>query len=86
MDQRADLLQGTLELMILKTLSLEPLRLDEEPGRIGKNQQCDEPEIPPWHDVVLHPQFAQNHLLYLTYHKPTSDGAGAATSSGALSK
>ena len=30
-------------------------------------------------DVVLHPQFAQNHLLYLTYHKPTSDGAGAAT-------
>ncbi len=30
-------------------------------------------------DVVLHPQFAQNHWVYLTYHKPTSDGGGAAT-------
>jgi aldose sugar dehydrogenase len=30
-------------------------------------------------DVVLHPQFAQNHWIYLTYHKPTVDGAGATT-------
>ena len=30
-------------------------------------------------DVVLHPQFAQNHWVYLTYHKPTGDDAGAAT-------
>ena len=30
-------------------------------------------------DVVLHPQFASNHLVYLTYHKPGADGAGATT-------
>jgi glucose/arabinose dehydrogenase len=30
-------------------------------------------------DVVLHPQFAQNQWLYLTYHKPTASGAGATT-------
>ena len=28
-------------------------------------------------DVVLHPRFAQNHWVYLTYHKPTADGGGA---------
>lgn len=30
-------------------------------------------------DVVLHPQFQANHWVYLTYHKPTSDGGGATT-------
>jgi glucose/arabinose dehydrogenase len=30
-------------------------------------------------DVVLHPEFAQNRWVYLTYHKPTSDDAGATT-------
>ena len=30
-------------------------------------------------DVVLHPQFERNHWVYLTYHKPTATGAGAAT-------
>ena len=30
-------------------------------------------------DVVLHPHFAENHWVYLTYHKPTLDGAGATT-------
>lgn len=31
-------------------------------------------------DVVLHPDFAHNHWVYLTYHKPTGDGdAGAIT-------
>lgn len=30
-------------------------------------------------DVVLHPQFDANHVLYLTYHKPTPDGGGATT-------
>ncbi len=30
-------------------------------------------------DVVLHPRFAENHWVYLTYHKPTSDGSGATT-------
>jgi glucose/arabinose dehydrogenase len=30
-------------------------------------------------DVVLHPEFARNHLVYLTYHKPAADGAGATT-------
>jgi aldose sugar dehydrogenase len=30
-------------------------------------------------DVVLHPRFAENQWVYLTYHKPTSDGAGATT-------
>lgn len=30
-------------------------------------------------DVVLHPEFARNHLVYLTYHKPAADGEGATT-------
>jgi aldose sugar dehydrogenase len=30
-------------------------------------------------DVVLHPEFASNKLLYLSYHKPTADGGGATT-------
>jgi len=30
-------------------------------------------------DVVLHPQFATNHWVYLTYHKATSNGGGAIT-------
>jgi glucose/arabinose dehydrogenase len=30
-------------------------------------------------DVVLHPRFAENRLVYLTYHKPTTDGGGATT-------
>jgi glucose/arabinose dehydrogenase len=30
-------------------------------------------------DVVLHPQFARNHWVYLTYHKPVADGTGATT-------
>jgi aldose sugar dehydrogenase len=30
-------------------------------------------------DVVLHPQFAENHFVHLTYHKPTADGGGATT-------
>ncbi len=27
-------------------------------------------------DVVLHPRFAENHFVYLSYHKPVPDGAG----------
>jgi glucose/arabinose dehydrogenase len=30
-------------------------------------------------DVALHPQFERNHWVYLTYHKPTASGDGAAT-------
>lgn len=30
-------------------------------------------------DIVLHPRFAENHWVYLAYHKPTEDGAGATT-------
>ena len=30
-------------------------------------------------DVVLHPQFDTNRWVYLTYHKPAGDGAGAIT-------
>jgi len=30
-------------------------------------------------DVVLHPRFAENHWVYLTYHKPTGEDAGAST-------
>lgn len=30
-------------------------------------------------DVVLHPEFETNRLLYLTYHKPSADGGGATT-------
>ena len=30
-------------------------------------------------DVALHPQFDQNHWVYLTYHKPTTSGEGATT-------
>jgi glucose/arabinose dehydrogenase len=29
-------------------------------------------------DIALHPRFADNHFVYLTYHKPTADG-GATT-------
>ena len=28
-------------------------------------------------DVALHPQFADNRLVYLTYTKPVGDGRGA---------
>ena len=30
-------------------------------------------------DVVLHPRFDTNRWVYLTYHKPRGDGAGATT-------
>ena len=30
-------------------------------------------------DVVLHPRFAENHWVYLTYHKPAGEDAGATT-------
>lgn len=30
-------------------------------------------------DVVLHPRFSENRLVYFTYHKPASDGGGATT-------
>src|SRR5215208_2152599 len=30
-------------------------------------------------DIALHPRFAENGLVYLTYHKPTNDGDGATT-------
>jgi len=30
-------------------------------------------------DIALHPQFAQNHWVYIAYHKPTADGEGATT-------
>ena len=30
-------------------------------------------------DVVLHPRFAENHWVYLTYHKPVGEGDGAIT-------
>jgi glucose/arabinose dehydrogenase len=30
-------------------------------------------------DVALHPNFEQNHWVYLTYHKPTATGEGATT-------
>src|SRR4051812_8889910 len=30
-------------------------------------------------DVALHPRFAENHWVYLTYHKPVGEDAGATT-------
>src|SRR6266480_2784355 len=30
-------------------------------------------------DIVLHPRFAENHWIYLSYHKPVGDGGGATT-------
>ena len=30
-------------------------------------------------DVALHPRFTQYQWVYLTYHKPTSNGVGATT-------
>jgi glucose/arabinose dehydrogenase len=30
-------------------------------------------------DVVLHPRFSENHWVYLTYHKPVGEDAGATT-------
>ena len=30
-------------------------------------------------DIVLHPLFAENHWVYLAYHKPTNEGNGATT-------
>lgn len=30
-------------------------------------------------DIALHPRFAENHWVYLTYHKPVGDDAGATT-------
>lgn len=30
-------------------------------------------------DIVLHPQFSQNHWVYFVYHKPTLEGEGATT-------
>ena len=30
-------------------------------------------------DVVLHPRFTENHWVYLTYHKPVGEDAGATT-------
>jgi glucose/arabinose dehydrogenase len=30
-------------------------------------------------DIALHPKFAENHWVYLAYHKPTGDGQGATT-------
>jgi glucose/arabinose dehydrogenase len=29
--------------------------------------------------LVLHPDFAENHWVYLTYHKPVGDDEGATT-------
>mgnify|MGYP003577090068 CR=1 FL=1 len=33
-------------------------------------------------DVALHPRFAENHLIYLTYTKPDESGRGARTLAG----
>ena len=30
-------------------------------------------------DIALHPQFSENHLIYLTYHKPAAANTGANT-------
>jgi glucose/arabinose dehydrogenase len=30
-------------------------------------------------DIALHPRFAENHWIYLAYHKPTPSGQGATT-------
>src|ERR1700731_1800183 len=30
-------------------------------------------------DVALHPRFSENHLIYLTYHKPAAAGTSANT-------
>ncbi|MGE0760601.1 MAG: PQQ-dependent sugar dehydrogenase [Pirellulaceae bacterium] len=30
-------------------------------------------------DVVVHPRFQENRWVYLTYHKPVSDGSGVTT-------
>jgi aldose sugar dehydrogenase len=30
-------------------------------------------------DLALHPRFSENHLIYLTYHKPAATSAGAST-------
>jgi glucose/arabinose dehydrogenase len=30
-------------------------------------------------DLALHPRFAQNHFVYLTYHKPAANGGGTTT-------
>jgi glucose/arabinose dehydrogenase len=30
-------------------------------------------------DIALHPRFAENHWIYLTYHKPVDERGGAAT-------
>jgi len=35
-------------------------------------------------DIALHPQFAQNHLLYLTYSKPGANGTTIALARGRL--
>src|SRR4030095_9884425 len=55
-------------------------RLDTQPVQGVPDVQTGGPrELQGLMDVVLHPQFVQNHWIYLTYHKPTIDGSGAST-------
>jgi aldose sugar dehydrogenase len=68
--------------------------ITERPGRLRRlrNGRLSDPiaGVPAVHtggprgleglmDVVLHPRFAENHWVYLTYHKPAGSNAGAAT-------
>jgi glucose/arabinose dehydrogenase len=55
-------------------------RLDPQPVQGVPDVQTGGPrELQGLMGVVLHPQFVQNHWIYLTYHKPTIDGGGATT-------
>src|SRR5262245_54112948 len=47
-----------------------------DPNPVAGTPQVQAAGLQGMMDVVLHPRFAENHFIYLSYHKPVPDGSG----------
>ncbi len=61
-------------LRIIRNGVLDPKPVAGAPASIWGGKSGDPGAIHGYMDIVLHPRFAENHLLYLTYTKPLEGG------------
>ncbi len=61
-------------LRIIRNGVLDPKPFAGAPASVWGGKSGDPGAIHGYMDVVLHPRFAENHLLYLTYTKPLDGG------------
>jgi len=66
--------ERTGQLRIIRNGVLDPNPVTGGPASYWTGKSGDPGAVHGYMDIALHPHFAENHLLYLTYTKPLPDG------------